>query len=74
MAPRALSAPALAQSKANAAKPAAEAKGQGQGQGQGQGWSGKFKFRNPATEALQRRIVCTERVDDTFAGTGVFLD
>ena len=72
MAPRALSAPALAQSKANAAKPAAEAKGQGQGQGQG--WSGKFKFRNPATEALQRRIVCTERVDDTFAGTGVFLD
>jgi cytochrome c len=40
----------------------------------GKGWSGEFKFRNPTTEALQRRIVYVERVGDTFVGCGVFLD
>ena len=40
----------------------------------GKGWSDEFKFRNPVTEALQRRIVYVERVGDTFVGAGVFLD
>lgn len=40
----------------------------------GKGWSDEFKFRNPTTEALQRRIVYVERVGETFVGTGIFLD
>jgi hypothetical protein len=40
----------------------------------GKGWSDEFKFRNPVTDALQRRIVYVERVNDTFVGVGVFLD
>lgn len=40
----------------------------------GKGWSDEFKFRNPTTNALQRRIVYVERVGDTFVGCGVFLD
>lgn len=40
----------------------------------GRGWSEEFKFRNPTTDALQRRIVYVERVGETFVGTGVFLD
>jgi cytochrome c len=40
----------------------------------GKGWSDEFKFRNPVTEALQRRIVYVERVGETFVGAGVFLD
>jgi cytochrome c len=40
----------------------------------GKGWSGEFKFRNPTTESLQRRVVYVERVGETFVGTGIFLD
>jgi signal transduction histidine kinase len=40
----------------------------------GKGWSDEFKFRNPTTESLQRRIVYVERAGETFVGTGVFLD
>lgn len=40
----------------------------------GKGWSEEFKFRNPVTNELQRRIVYVERVGDTFVGAGVFLD
>ena len=40
----------------------------------GKGWSEKFKFRNPTTDSLQRRIVHVEKVGDTFVGCGVFLD
>jgi len=40
----------------------------------GKGWSEEFKFRNPTTDALQRRIVYVEKVGDTFVGCGVFLD
>jgi signal transduction histidine kinase len=40
----------------------------------GKGWSEEFKFRNPTTDALQRRIVYVERLGETFVGCGVFLD
>lgn len=40
----------------------------------GKGWSEEFKFRNPVTNELQRRIVYVERVGETFVGAGVFLD
>lgn len=40
----------------------------------GKGWSEEFKFRNPTTDSLQRRIVYVEKVGDTFVGCGVFLD
>lgn len=40
----------------------------------GKGWSEDFKFRNPTTNELQRRIVYVQRVSDTFIGCGVFLD
>jgi signal transduction histidine kinase len=40
----------------------------------GKGWSDEFKFRNPTTDALQRRIVYVERLGETFVGCGVFLD
>jgi signal transduction histidine kinase len=40
----------------------------------GKGWSEEFKFRNPTTEALQRRIVYVERQGETFVGCGIFLD
>ena len=40
----------------------------------GKGWSEEFKFRNPVTNDLQRRIVYVERVGETFVGAGVFLD
>jgi cytochrome c len=40
----------------------------------GKGWSEEFKFRNPVSNELQRRIVYVERVGDTFIGAGVFLD
>jgi signal transduction histidine kinase len=40
----------------------------------GKGWSEEFKFRNPVTDALQRRTVYVERVGETFVGVGVFLD
>lgn len=40
----------------------------------GKGWSDEFKFRNPTTNGLQRRIVYVQRVGETFVGCGVFLD
>ena len=40
----------------------------------GKGWSEDFKFRNPTTDTLQRRVVYVEKVGDTFVGCGVFLD
>lgn len=40
----------------------------------GKGWSDEFKFRNPTTNEIQRRIVYVQRVGDTFVGCGVFLD
>jgi hypothetical protein len=40
----------------------------------GKGWSEEFKFRNPVSNALQRRIVYVERVGETFVGAGIFLD
>jgi len=40
----------------------------------GKGWSEDFKFRNPTTSELQRRIVYVQRVGETFVGCGVFLD
>lgn len=40
----------------------------------GKGWSDEFKFRNPTTNELQRRIVYVQRVGETFVGCGVFLD
>lgn len=40
----------------------------------GKGWSDEFKFRNPVTNELQRRIVYVERAGETFVGAGVFLD
>lgn len=40
----------------------------------GSGWSDEFKFRNPTTNELQRRIVYVQRLNDTFVGCGVFLD
>lgn len=40
----------------------------------GKGWSDEFKFRNPTTDSLQRRIVYVERLGETFVGCGVFLD
>lgn len=40
----------------------------------GKGWSEDFKFRNPTTGELQRRIVYVQRVGETFVGCGVFLD
>lgn len=40
----------------------------------GKGWSEEFKFRNPVTNDLQRRIVYVERVGETFVGAGVFLE
>jgi cytochrome c len=40
----------------------------------GKGWSEEFKFRNPTTNALQRRIVYVERLGETFVGAGVFLN
>lgn len=39
----------------------------------GKGWSDEFKFRNPTTDKLQRRIVYVERLGETFVGVGVFL-
>jgi signal transduction histidine kinase len=40
----------------------------------GKGWSEEFKFRNPTTNSLQRRIVYVEKLGDTFVGCGIFLD
>ena len=40
----------------------------------GKGWSEEFKFRNPTTSELQRRIVYVERVGETFVGCGIFLN
>jgi cytochrome c len=40
----------------------------------GKGWSEEFKFRNPTTNNLQRRVVYVERLGDTLIGSGVFLD
>jgi cytochrome c len=40
----------------------------------GKGWSDEFKFRNPMTDKVQRRVVYVERVGETFVGTGVFKD
>lgn len=40
----------------------------------GKGWSEEFKFRNPVSNALQRRIVYVQRIGETFVGCGVFLD
>lgn len=40
----------------------------------GKGWSDEFKFRNPTTNELQRRVVYVQRVGETFVGCGVFLD
>ena len=40
----------------------------------GKGWSEEFKFRNPVTNSLQRRIVYVEKLGDTFVGCGIFLD
>lgn len=40
----------------------------------GKGWSEEFKFRNPTTSELQRRIVYVQRVGETFVGCGIFLD
>lgn len=40
----------------------------------GKGWSDEFKFRNPTTNELQRRVVYVQRVGETFVGCGIFLD
>jgi signal transduction histidine kinase len=40
----------------------------------GKGWSEEFKFRNPTTDSLQRRIVYVEKLGDTFVGCGIFLE
>lgn len=40
----------------------------------GNGWSDEFKFRNPTTNELQRRIVYVQRLGETFVGCGVFLE
>lgn len=40
----------------------------------GKGWSEDFKFRNPTTDSLQKRIVYVEKLNDTFVGCGIFLD
>jgi len=38
----------------------------------GKGWSESFKFRNPATEKMEPKVVYVERVGDIFLGCGVY--
>lgn len=40
----------------------------------GKGWSEEFKFRNPVSDKLQKRVVYVERVGETFVGVGIFKD
>lgn len=40
----------------------------------GKGWSEEFKFRNPVSDKIQKRVVYVERVGETFVGVGIFKD
>jgi cytochrome c len=38
----------------------------------GKGWSESFKFRNPATEKMEPKVVYVERVGDILLGCGIY--